>query len=296
MTKDDVTPLRREPITVRAGWRRTWQIDASIPVGDCMERDLRYLRPLMWAERAVKYMWESGVSELPVLDDKGGPVGIVYLADLLAATDPASDERPRVKDIMATAVPTVGDDVPVARAAARMLHTGRERLVVVDGEGLAVGCLSVTNVLQWLVEATDSGESREARGELVSGPSPVMRDLMRRTVSVPRDVPIRQARALIKAYGLETLPVVWNGGVVGVVAEGTLDLFLRGHEDDEVESIPVEAVMTTPPPVCAPDESVLSLAERLGAGVSTNVFVIEGGQLLGVVRARDLPGGSRRGR
>jgi CBS domain-containing protein len=123
-----------------------------------------------------------------------------------------------------------------------------------------------------------------------------MRDLMRRTVSVPRDVPIRQARALLKAYGLETLPVVENGGVVGMVAEGTLDLFVSSTDDDDLESIPVEAVMTTPPPVCTPDEPVASLTERLGPGVSTNVFVIEGGQLLGVVRARDLPGGSRRGR
>jgi CBS domain-containing protein len=325
--KDEITPLRSERITMRAGWRHAWSVDASVPVCDCMEGDLRYLRPNMWADRAVKYMWEAGVSELPVLDDRGAPVGIVYLVDLLAAADPeppaGAPDRPRnvlaalqgslgsytdgsararVKDIMMEPAPTVSDDIPVARAAARMLHTGRERLVVVDSDGLAVGSISVTNVMQWLVERTDSRESRAVRGELVGGRTPVMRDLMRLTVAVPRDVPIRQARALLKAYGLETLPVVENGGLVGVVAGPTLDLFVGDHGDDSeewVENIPVEAVMTTPPPVCAPDEPVEHLADRLTPGSGSSIFVMEEGRLIGVVSASDLPTANpsvRRGR
>jgi CBS domain containing-hemolysin-like protein len=39
----------------------------------------------------------------------------------------------------------------VATAAARMLYTKRDQLVVVDERGVAVGCISMNDVLRWLV-------------------------------------------------------------------------------------------------------------------------------------------------
>jgi hypothetical protein len=48
-----------------------------------------------------------------------------------------------------------------------MLRSDREYLIVVDDLGVAVGSLSMSDVMRWLVEQT-SDESREIRGEMVT--------------------------------------------------------------------------------------------------------------------------------
>jgi CBS domain-containing protein len=151
-----------------------------------MQRGMRYVALGMKAEKIVQFMWDAGLTEVPVLDDAKRPVGLISLGELIAsgqagANDSASlalrDSAPwlegdhrgskRVEDIMVFGVPTVHQSLPLASAAARMLRSERECLIVVDDLGVAVGSLSMSDVMRWLVEQT-SDSAREMRGEMVT--------------------------------------------------------------------------------------------------------------------------------
>jgi CBS-domain-containing membrane protein len=167
-------------------WPRTWQADASLPVSRYMQRGMRYVGLGMHADKIVQFMWDAGLTEVPVLDEAKRPVGLISLGELIAsgqagANDSANlalrdsppwlegepRDRKRVEDIMVFGIPTVHQSMPLASAAARMLRSERENLIVVDDEGVAVGSLSMSDVMRWLVEQT-SADGREVRGEMVT--------------------------------------------------------------------------------------------------------------------------------
>jgi CBS domain-containing protein len=137
---------------------------------------MRYVGMGMRADKVVQFMWDAGLTEVPVLDDGKRPVGLISLGELIAsgqagANDSSTlslrDSAPwldgdqpqskRVEDVMVFGIPTVHQNQPLASAAARMLRSERECLVVVDDFGVAVGSLSMSDVMRWLVEQT-SGE------------------------------------------------------------------------------------------------------------------------------------------
>jgi len=167
-------------------WPRSWHADASLPVRQYMQRGMRYVGLGMRADKIVQFMWDTGLTEVPVLDDAKRPVGLISLGELIAsgqagANDSSTlslrdsapwldaDHRPskRVEDIMVFGVPTVHESLPLASAAARMLRSERECLIVVDDAGVALGSLSMSDVMRWLVEQT-SDDGREARAEMVT--------------------------------------------------------------------------------------------------------------------------------
>jgi CBS-domain-containing membrane protein len=152
----------------RSSWPRSWQADASLPVRHYMQPGMRYVGLGMGADAVVQFMWGAGLTEVPVLDQQRRPVGLVSLGDLFASgraragdrgvlalldADPAND-LPRVQDIMVFGVATIHQSLPLARAAARMVQSERECLVVVDDDGVAVGSLAMPDIMRWLVEQT----------------------------------------------------------------------------------------------------------------------------------------------
>jgi CBS domain-containing protein len=170
-------------------WPRSWFVDASLPVRQYMQRGMRYVGMGMRADKIIQFMWEAGLTEVPVLDDAKRPVGLISLGELiesgranerldeaqstLALRDSApwmeGTLRPskRVEDVMTFGIPTVHQGLSLANAAARMLRSERECLVVVDDQGVAVGSLSMSDVMRWLVEQTSDG-GRTIRGEAVT--------------------------------------------------------------------------------------------------------------------------------
>lgn len=154
-----------------------------------MQRGMRYVGMGMRADKIIQFMWDAGLTEVPVLDDSKRPVGLISLGDLIASgragervdeensTLALRDSAPwlegthrpskRVEDVMVFGIPTVHQSLPLASAAARMLRSERECLVVVDDHGVAVGSLSMSDVMRWLVEQTSEG-GRTIRGEAVT--------------------------------------------------------------------------------------------------------------------------------
>jgi CBS-domain-containing membrane protein len=165
-------------------------VDASLPVRQYMQRGMRYVGMGMRADRIVQFMYDAGLTEVPVLDDAKRPVGIISLGELIASgraneksstlalrdsappTEGEARASKRVEDVMAYGVPTIHQNQPLASAAARMLRSDRECLVVVDDQGVAVGAMAMPDVMRWLVDQTQADAGKESRGEMVT-PGPV---------------------------------------------------------------------------------------------------------------------------
>src|SRR4029450_4012090 len=59
-----------------------WRVDASLPVGSFMRKDVAYLRENMWVDAALSFLSERGLRDAPVLDEEGRPVGVLYVDDV----------------------------------------------------------------------------------------------------------------------------------------------------------------------------------------------------------------------
>ncbi len=119
---------------------------------------------------ALKVMQGSKVRQLPVLDEKGGLVGIVSLVDLFRASpSPATSlsiwevdyllEKIKVQDVMTKEVVTVTEDTPVEEAGRIMSEKEISGLPVMRGNEL-VGIITEShlfNVLLDLFGARQSG-------------------------------------------------------------------------------------------------------------------------------------------
>jgi len=121
-----------------------------------------------------------------------------------------------VRDVMTTAVVTIGPRTGLKEAAARLRTGGFSALPVVDAEGRVVGVLSEADLL--------AGRHGTVACHLMSRPP----------VTVRPDARVAEAAVLMHRHGLKRLPVVDGGGrPVGVVSRGDLlRVFLRS--DDEV--------------------------------------------------------------
>ncbi|HUG62816.1 MAG TPA: CBS domain-containing protein, partial [Methylomirabilota bacterium] len=115
-------------------------------------------------------MLSRGISAVPVVDDDGRLVGIVSEADLVARAGEEPDARPSwwslilksdadlaahfvrthgmtARDVMTTAVVTVGRDTPLTELVTRMGRKRIRRVVVTDGD-IPIGLVSRSDVLR----------------------------------------------------------------------------------------------------------------------------------------------------
>ena len=139
---------------------------------DIMTKTVITGRPDTTVEQVAELMTQNRISALPVLDKKGGIVGIVSEGDLMRRVEGAKDnsrswwlslfsesetgargfvqERGlHLKDIMTTQVTTVAPDTPVGEIA-RLLGKKHIKRVPVVKDGKLVGVVSRANLLQAL--------------------------------------------------------------------------------------------------------------------------------------------------
>lgn len=123
-------------------------------VGKICTRVVASAAPSESVRAAAHRMAEYNVGTLAVLDDNRVPVGVITDRDIALrivarGRDP---ESVMVSDAMTSPARTVGEDEAIEEALHRMRNSSVRRLVVVDGEGKAVGVLSVDDVLDLLAE------------------------------------------------------------------------------------------------------------------------------------------------
>ena len=120
-------------------------------------RDLMSLEPVTVRDNvpltvADRLMREHGVSGLPVVDGDGALIGVLSRTDVMAtASGPegATWQGTSVAASMTAPGLTIGADVPLADAAARMEEYRIHRLVVIEPEGgHPIGILSTTDLVR----------------------------------------------------------------------------------------------------------------------------------------------------
>jgi CBS domain-containing protein len=158
--------------------------------------DLMTARPASLLERATAreaavFLTQRGVSAAPVINEAGGPVGVLSQTDLVVhdgeemdaqairractedfgdvaagtieardlwqdvAAEPVDDQA-RVRDLMTPTVFTVRLDAPAAQVVEDMLALRVHRLFVVDESGVLVGVITATDVLRHLAPEADA--------------------------------------------------------------------------------------------------------------------------------------------
>src|SRR3989304_4152590 len=103
-------------------------------------------------------------------------------------------------------------------------------------------------------------------------------------ITATPDEPVRAVIAKMKQYDVSQLPVVGDGGLVGMVSEGDLLSYLLegGHGLDD----PITPIVDPAPPVVTPDTPVDNLADAfLNANAA---IVVDGGRLVGIVTKIDV--------
>jgi CBS domain-containing protein len=300
---------------------RGWRVDASLPVGTFMRKDVAYLRENMWVDAALSFLSERGLREAPVLDDEGRPAGVLYVDDVESEDSFGDDDRVgeeaetseaelkrdyglgrgfhldgrrrlRVREVMVPYVPEISVEASIASAGLVMQDHQLDQVMVVGDDGRAVGTFSRDELVEWLVDQT-SGE-RADDIDWDSGRGPCLRDIMRPLITVRRRASLLTARDLLTTHDLDELPVVEGGRVVGVVCEGDIYGIVSAHRDDDgwMQDLLVEDIMKAPPLVRGPDEPLEAVLPLLKSESVSCVLVEQDGRVIGMVSARDLDRGT----
>lgn len=147
----------------------------------------------------------------------------------------------RIADVMTRDVVSVTPDTPLKDVAAVLVDRGISGLPVCDGDGTVVGVLSEADLLvkqggspersgglfTWLVDAAAAPDLAKLRahsaGDAMTAPA----------VTVEADGPVSEAARTMVSLGVNRLPVVEDGRLVGIVTRADLvRLFTRS--DDEI--------------------------------------------------------------
>jgi CBS domain-containing protein len=117
----------------------------SSRVREIMNAELFRVRSGDAASDVLNGILALGITGAPVVDDKGRPLGMVSLRDLVGRTGT------RAGDHMTSPAVTIEGDARIAEAGHRLAETGRHRLVVVDAEGRTIGVVSALDVVRALL-------------------------------------------------------------------------------------------------------------------------------------------------
>jgi CBS domain-containing protein len=117
-------------------------------VSDVMTKQVHVAGPLASFKQLVRLIAENRVSAIPIVDQRGVPIGIVSESDLLleerhvgAPTDAIASR------FMTSPVITVAADASRNQAASLMRERNVRRLVVVDERGRIAGIVSRGDLL-----------------------------------------------------------------------------------------------------------------------------------------------------
>ena len=119
-------------------------------VGAVMTRTTYCVRPDVAAARVAALLLEHRLGGMPVVDAAGRPIGVISKTDLLRHAH--DGDAALVGDIMMPMAVVLGQDVPIAQAAALMAGEGIHRLPIVDDTGAVCGILSALDVVRWVAE------------------------------------------------------------------------------------------------------------------------------------------------
>jgi CBS domain-containing membrane protein len=150
---------------------------AAATVSSIMTRTVYCVQPDVGVDLLATLFLKHNVSGLPVVNERGRPMGVVSKTDLLRHLDEDRGEVARthveeaavlaelgggfagveiagttVRDIMMPIVFAVAQDTSIPKAAALMVNEGIHRVPVVDASGAVCGILSTLDIARWVAD------------------------------------------------------------------------------------------------------------------------------------------------
>jgi CBS domain-containing protein len=217
-------------------------------VSDVMTNRVHVASPLAPFKYLVRLIEENRVSAIPIVDQKGIPIGIVSESDLLLKErrgelesfadlphpQERSQQRAKAKgtvasEVMTSPAITVAASTSLGEAARMMQEKNVRRLVVVDERGAIVGIVSRSDLLQVFLRS-DEELRTEITGTLIpalmkSSPESVGVDVRLNVVTLSGDVDRKSEAETLTRLTREL------DGVVGVVDRLT-------HKSDDTSAAP----------------------------------------------------------
>jgi len=217
-----------------------------------------------------------------VLDESGRPAGIVSDFDLLAGewlgSDPedfATMREITAAELMTSPLETIPAESPAAVAALRMreLHLGR--LLVVDGDGSAVGVISVSDLVRPL-------------GELPGGRRYVRDVMSHAIVTCLVGTSLRSAaRAMTERRSRSIVVTDETARAVGIITGNDMLCLYQLHDDQQTV-----ADLMTSPITCSPDLRLRQAADLMISNEVHRLVVVDQqqsrGAPLGIISTSDV--------
>jgi len=125
-----------------------------VPVRRIMSRDVICAREDLDAAALTDLMVRRRIGCVPVVDDRGRPIGMVTKTDLieqqLAAGQHGSPPAATVGELMMPLAITLDEHATVAHAAAMMAVEDFHHVAIVSNNGALIGVLSTMDIVRWL--------------------------------------------------------------------------------------------------------------------------------------------------
>ncbi len=139
------------------------------------------------------------------------------------------------RDLMATAVVSVGPDTPTRRVAALLLEKGISAVPVVAEDGAVLGMVSEGDLIGrdvnarearrdwWLEMLAEGATLADAFVDHVKTSDRPVREVMTApVVTVDEDTPARMIAELLEEHRIKRVPVIRDGRIVGIVSRADL--------------------------------------------------------------------------
>jgi len=196
-----------------------------------------------------------------------------------------------VKDIMTTDVAAVRSDASYRDMTALLRSRRVSGLPVVDADGIVVGVVSETDLLE---RALERGPDRWSHREHVTTEELTARDLMTRpAVTTSPDEPVAGVARLLSARKLRRLPVVdGQGRLAGIVCRSdVLSVFSRPDEEirrEITQDVILDGFFTDPARFTVTvKEGIVTMEGEPGSLVLGRNIVDQARHVEGVVAVRD---------
>jgi CBS domain-containing protein len=126
-----------------------WQSAAdTTPVAALMHTDVLCAAPDLHVAVLARLLSARRISGVPVVDERGFPVGVVSKSDLVEVFRTRRDLV--VGDIMMSVAFTLREDASIAQAAALMAVEDVHRVPIVAADGTVVGIVAALDILRWM--------------------------------------------------------------------------------------------------------------------------------------------------
>jgi CBS domain-containing protein len=142
-------PVVANPVAYRTQRLDTAERAARLSVGEVVNRNVRCVRADTSVEAVRALLLEHDLDCAPIVDERGGPIGIVTKTDFVRL---GPNARGAVADMMTACVHALPESSSLAHAFALMTLKRLQHVPIVSADGIVVGLLTALDALRWVTE------------------------------------------------------------------------------------------------------------------------------------------------